>query len=72
MGRLIYKVFIMSVMFILILASLTVAVGFLIAFLWAVKSGQFEDKYTPKVRILLDDKKKTSENESSSSVKKEI
>lgn len=62
----------MSVMFILILASLTVAVGFLIAFLWAVKSGQFEDKYTPKMRILFDDKKKTSGNESSSSLNKEI
>ena len=62
----------MSVMFILILASLTVAVGFLIAFLWAVKSGQFEDKYTPKMRILLDDTKKTSGNESNSSLNKEI
>ena len=45
----------MSVMFILILASLTVAIGFLIAFLWAVRSGQYEDKYTPKVRILLEE-----------------
>ena len=60
----------MSVMFLLILASLTVAIGFLIAFLWAVRSGQFEDKYTPKVRILLDEKNSISENESNSSVKK--
>jgi cbb3-type cytochrome oxidase maturation protein len=59
-------------MFVLILASLTVAVGFLIAFLWAVKSGQFEDKYTPKVRILLEDKKEISGNESNSSLNKEI
>jgi cbb3-type cytochrome oxidase maturation protein len=58
-------------MFILILASLTVALGFLIAFLWAVKSGQFEDKYTPKIRILWEDNKQTSENEPSSSLKKE-
>ncbi len=35
--------------------SLTVAAGFLIAFLWAVKSGQYQDTYTPSVRILLDD-----------------
>lgn len=63
--------FIVSVMFILILASLTVALGFLIAFLWAVKSGQFEDKYTPKIRILWEDNKQTSENEPSSSLKKE-
>ena len=53
----------MSAMFFLVLVSLVVAVGFLIAFLWAVKSGQFEDKYTPKVRILFDDKHKSSENE---------
>lgn len=47
----------MSAIFVLILASLLVAVGFLLAFLWAVKSGQFEDKYTPSVRMLFDDKK---------------
>ncbi len=39
----------------LILASLTFAAGFLAAFLWAVKSGQFDDKYTPSVRILFDE-----------------
>ncbi len=65
------EVFIVSAMFILILASLTVAVGFLIAFLWAVRSGQFEDKYTPKVRILFEDKKKKSGNDSKSSLDKE-
>jgi cbb3-type cytochrome oxidase maturation protein len=42
-------------MFILILASLFVAIGFLAAFLWAVRSGQFDDKYTPSVRMLSDD-----------------
>lgn len=45
----------MSAMFILIIASLLIALGFLGAFLWAVKSGQYDDKYTPSVRILLDD-----------------
>jgi len=34
-----------------------VAVGFLIAFLWSVKSGQYDDDYTPSVRMLFDDKK---------------
>lgn len=47
----------MSAIIILISASLVVAVGFLIAFLWAVQSGQFEDKYTPSIRMLFDDKK---------------
>ena len=51
----------MSAIFILILASLLVALGFLIAFLWAVKSGQFEDKYTPSIRIILDDKNISTE-----------
>ena len=53
----------MSAMFFLVLTSLLVAIGFLIAFLWAVKSGQYEDKYTPKVRMLFDDNKNPSENE---------
>lgn len=45
----------MSVIFILISASLLIAIGFLIAFIWSVKSGQYEDDYTPSVRILFDD-----------------
>ncbi|MDW7695243.1 cbb3-type cytochrome oxidase assembly protein CcoS [Flammeovirgaceae bacterium SG7u.111] len=47
----------MSAIFILIGVSLLVALGFLGAFLWATKSGQFDDEYTPSVRILFDDKK---------------
>ena len=61
----------MSAMFFLVLASLSVAVGFLIAFLWAVKSGQFDDKYTPKIRILFDDNKNPSENKLNLSKSKE-
>lgn len=34
---------------------MVVASGFLIAFLWAVRSGQFDDDYTPSVRMLHDD-----------------
>lgn len=44
----------MSVIIILIGASLMVAGGFLVAFIWSVKSDQFEDIYTPSVRILMD------------------
>jgi cbb3-type cytochrome oxidase maturation protein len=51
----------MSVIFVLIGISLTVAAGFLIAFLWAVRSGQYEDDYTPSVRILFEDEKPASE-----------
>jgi cbb3-type cytochrome oxidase maturation protein len=46
----------LEVIIILVGASLIVAIGFLIAYLWAVKSGQYDDKYTPSVRILFDDK----------------
>lgn len=45
----------MSVIFILIGCSLLLASSFLIAFLWANKSGQFEDDYTPSVRVLFED-----------------
>lgn len=45
----------MSVIYILITVSIVVAIVFLIAFIRAVKSGQFDDDYTPSVRILFDD-----------------
>ena len=45
----------MQIILFLIVISLVVASGFLIAFLWAVKSGQYDDDYTPSVRILFDD-----------------
>ena len=45
----------MSVIFVLIAVSMVVAGGFLIGFLWAVKKGQYDDHYSPSVRILFDD-----------------
>lgn len=45
----------MSVIIILILISATVASTFLIAFIWSVKSGQYDDTYSPSVRMLFDD-----------------
>lgn len=47
----------MGVLILLIIASLLVALGFLFAFLWSVRSGQYDDDYTPSVRILFDDDK---------------
>ena len=52
----------MSAMLILIGFSLSVAIIFLIAFLWAVKSGQYKDRYTPSIRMLFDDKKQSNKN----------
>lgn len=46
----------MNVIFLLIAASTVVAVLFLAAFTWAVRSGQFDDDRSPGVRILGDAK----------------
>ncbi|HET6768132.1 MAG TPA: cbb3-type cytochrome oxidase assembly protein CcoS [Chitinophagaceae bacterium] len=46
----------MSVLILLIGFSILIAGGFLIAFIWSVKKGQYDDDYTPSVRILFDDK----------------
>jgi cbb3-type cytochrome oxidase maturation protein len=51
----------MSIMIILIGISLLLAIGFLTAFIWSVKSGQLDDDYTPSVRILFDDFEKKEE-----------
>lgn len=53
----------MSAILVLIGFSLLVALIFLGAFLWAVKSGQYDDKYTPSIRMLFDDNKTESEND---------
>jgi len=45
----------MSVVIILILASLAVALLFLAGFIWSVCSGQYEDTLTPSMRMLLDE-----------------
>jgi cbb3-type cytochrome oxidase maturation protein len=46
----------MNIIFLLIGCSLFLALGFLGAFIWTVKSGQMDDEYTPSVRILFEDK----------------
>lgn len=48
----------MSVILLLIALSVIVAGSFLGAFIWAMKSGQYEDTFSPSVRILFDGKKK--------------
>jgi len=52
----------MGVIFILISISMLVAGCFLAAFLWAVKTGQYDDNHTPSVRILFDDEPKVKPN----------
>jgi len=50
----------MIVVTILILASLGVALAFLGCFVWAVRSGQYEDTLTPSMRVLGDDDRATT------------
>jgi cbb3-type cytochrome oxidase maturation protein len=45
----------MSVIIILVIISVIVAVTFLAAFIFSVKKGQYDDDYTPSVRMLFDD-----------------
>jgi cbb3-type cytochrome oxidase maturation protein len=50
----------MSVLFVLFGCSICIALAFLFFFLWAVRSGQYDDTCTPAVRILFDDGAKSS------------
>lgn len=52
----------MSVIIVLIIISLIVAVFFLLVFVWAVRTGQFDDTVSPSIRILFEDKKATKSN----------
>jgi len=45
----------MSVIYILLCISIIVAIAFFIIFILAVKSGQYDDGYTPSVRMLFED-----------------
>ena len=49
----------------MLIVSLIIALFFLFSFLWATKNGQYEDDYTPSVRMLFDD-----EEESKKPIKK--
>jgi len=50
----------MNVIIILLVISLSIASLFLLAFIWNVKNGQYEDEVSPAIRILFDDRKPTS------------
>ena len=47
----------MSIVILLAVIGILVAGGFLIGFIWAVKSGQYDDTESPAVRMLFDDTK---------------
>jgi cbb3-type cytochrome oxidase maturation protein len=68
----------MNIFYLLIGASLIVALIFLALFIWAVKSGQYDDNETPPYRILFDDepspadRHKEEEKKINSSLEKDI
>jgi cbb3-type cytochrome oxidase maturation protein len=56
----------MSVILLLIPLSVVIATVFLAAFIWAVRSGQFEDTCTPSMRLLAEDRQPRETNSSKS------
>ncbi len=55
----------MGIIYLMLTVSFVIAILFLIGFFWATKNGQFDDDYTPSVRMLFDDeelKEKTNTN----------
>ena len=61
----------MSVIYVLLAISITVAVVFFISFVFSVRSGQYDDTYTPSVRMLFEDEVIRNKDKSNSN-KKEI
>jgi cbb3-type cytochrome oxidase maturation protein len=57
----------MNAFFVLILCSLVVAVAFLVAFLINLRKGQFDDLYTPSIRMLFEEKKPEDDHNNPSS-----
>jgi cbb3-type cytochrome oxidase maturation protein len=62
----------MSVIYLLISISIIVAIIFFIAFIRAVKTGQYDDDYTPSVRMLFDDELTTEKPKSIQTEEKQI
>jgi cbb3-type cytochrome oxidase maturation protein len=56
----------MNIFYLLIGVSLFAALIFLGAFIWAVKSGQFDDNKTPSIRMLFDDDSVSTEEKDNS------
>lgn len=60
----------MGIIILLIGISVTMAVAFLGIFLWNMKSGQYDDTYTPSVRMLFDDKTKKKSDDTAAADQK--
>lgn len=63
----------MGVIYVLLTISIVVAIVFFVAFIFSVKNGQYDDVYTPSIRMLFDDEivKESAENTIESSKTKQ-
>lgn len=61
----------MSVIYVLLSISIIVAIIFFIAFIYAVKQGQYDDSYTPSIRMLFEDEILTDNKKSTIKTKKD-
>jgi len=59
----------MNIIYLLLALSVLVALIFFIAFIFSVKKGQYDDVYTPSVRMLFDDELVKPKSEKSNSTK---
>ena len=55
----------MGIIYLMLIVSLVIALIFLVSFFWATKNGQFDDDYTPSVRILFEDELNQKSNNQS-------
>jgi cbb3-type cytochrome oxidase maturation protein len=62
----------MSVILVLVAFSVTLAGGFLVAFFWSVRNGQYDDTYGAAVRILFEDDKPEAPSDTESAPDKPI
>jgi cbb3-type cytochrome oxidase maturation protein len=53
----------MGMIYIMLIVSLIIALFFLVSFFWATRSGQFDDDYTPSVRVLFEDENNQKSNQ---------
>lgn len=52
----------------MLVVSLVIALFFLGMYVWATRNGQFDDDYTPSVRILFEEEQKQSDNHGNTEV----
>ena len=62
----------MSVIYMLLTISICVAVVFFFVFILSVKSGQYDDAYTPSVRMLFEDELVTPQENKTTNDKIEL